>query len=425
MQIFKRNLFGVLSSFVFALGCFFLTISPVSAQLACGQTFDPREVDSASCPSTCSVDILRPMTDGKTCCGWLNNSANKCFAAAVEYGNFVSNSNTLCVRNLITLTGEKTLVPLAASPMFCCGYLNGTSCVKEEPVVPIPSICRLNRDLDNGQCGSKAGCPPNHKCIWLLGSGECEERTKECRGNAQCGQTGTLGQCGYENGCLDGEVCREPSASDAIRCSNGELAFCGPKCVGSTDCPAVIPGVCDGGSGSAYKCGIAGGCSIGSYCDPFSKSCISAPSTCGAKPPVDPGDPERDPTLPPTPTPPPFDDSGNTGGGIDIFKGPNAENFKQLNPFRLLNVGADIERSFSSPGGIITRTLAFLWPLAGLALFFMLVWGGFEILSKANDAKAMEAGKQRITMAILGFVLLFASFWIVQIISWIFGLSIL
>lgn len=147
------------------------------------------------------------------------------------------------------------------------------------------------------------------------------------------------------------------------------------------------------------------------------------------------------PTPTPRPTSPPTppsggggggDDDGDGGGGdgegtpdagFDIFKGPNAETFKELNPFTMLE--SPVAGQFNSPAGIVNRVMMFLWPLAGLALFFMLVWGGFEILSKASDAKAVQAGRQRITMAIIGFVLLFASFWIIQIVQWIFGLSIL
>ena len=55
----------------------------------------------------------------------------------------------------------------------------------------------------------------------------------------------------------------------------------------------------------------------------------------------------------------------------------------------------------------------------------MLSWGGFEMLTGAADPKAQEAGKQRITAAIIGFLLLFASYWLAQLVQAIFGISIL
>lgn len=87
-------------------------------------------------------------------------------------------------------------------------------------------------------------------------------------------------------------------------------------------------------------------------------------------------------------------------------------------------IGGKIAR-FSTPGGIISEALTFLFPAAGLILFVMIVWGGFEMLSGAASAKSKDAGRQRITAAIIGFILLFAAYWIAQILEVVFGISIL
>lgn len=78
-----------------------------------------------------------------------------------------------------------------------------------------------------------------------------------------------------------------------------------------------------------------------------------------------------------------------------------------------------------TPKGIISHALPILFVLAGLILFVMLIWGGFEMLTGAANSKSQEAGKQRITAAIIGFLIIFASYWIAQIIQAIFGISIL
>ncbi len=80
---------------------------------------------------------------------------------------------------------------------------------------------------------------------------------------------------------------------------------------------------------------------------------------------------------------------------------------------------------FSRPGGILSALLPWLFTFAGLILFIMLLWGGFEMLSGAATPKSQEAGKQRITAALTGFALLFMSYWFAQIIEYIFGLNIL
>lgn len=79
----------------------------------------------------------------------------------------------------------------------------------------------------------------------------------------------------------------------------------------------------------------------------------------------------------------------------------------------------------STPGGIISRALTFAFPIAGLALFVMIVAGGLQILAGATNAKSLEEGKKRVTMAIVGFLILFASYWVAQILEIIFGVKIL
>lgn len=112
-------------------------------------------------------------------------------------------------------------------------------------------------------------------------------------------------------------------------------------------------------------------------------------------------------------------DEGTTENtsGMDIFQGPKSADFKELNPLRG-------NPSLSSPGGILSRVLIFAFPLAGLILFTMLVWGGFEMLVGATG-KGIDAGKQRVTNAVIGFFALFISYWVFQIVEVIFGLQIL
>jgi hypothetical protein len=134
-----------------------------------------------------------------------------------------------------------------------------------------------------------------------------------------------------------------------------------------------------------------------------------------------------DPSPSPSPSP---DDDGGTGGGtttspspnIDIFEGPTSANFKSLNPLEMF--GSAEGKKLTSPGAIISRMLLFAFPLAGLILFVMIVWGGFEMLVGATS-KGIEAGKQRVTAAIVGFTLLFVAYWVFQIIEVIFGVVIL
>lgn len=130
----------------------------------------------------------------------------------------------------------------------------------------------------------------------------------------------------------------------------------------------------------------------------------------------------------PSSPPPEFDDPGDA---IDPIEAPTNETFDALNPLQIAG-GETVEASapseyaeqLSTPGGIITRMLEFIFPIAGLILFLMISWGGFEVLSGAGDSSKVTAGKQRVTAAIVGFLILFASYWMVQIMELVFGVVI-
>ena len=81
--------------------------------------------------------------------------------------------------------------------------------------------------------------------------------------------------------------------------------------------------------------------------------------------------------------------------------------------------------TFSTPRGIISFVLPYLFTFAGIILFVMIVWGGFEMLTGATDPKQQEAGKQRIVAGIIGFLLIFSAYWLAQLLQTIFGISIL
>ncbi len=87
--------------------------------------------------------------------------------------------------------------------------------------------------------------------------------------------------------------------------------------------------------------------------------------------------------------------------------------------------GGQPKEAFATPRGIISYLLPFLFTLAGLILFVMIIWGGFEMLTGAADPKSQEAGKQRITAGVIGFIIIFAAYWLAQLLQTIFGVSIL
>jgi hypothetical protein len=76
-------------------------------------------------------------------------------------------------------------------------------------------------------------------------------------------------------------------------------------------------------------------------------------------------------------------------------------------------------------GGIIGAFLPYTLTIAGLILFGMLVMGGFTMLAGAADKESQEHGKKQITSALIGFFVIFAAYWIAQILQVIFKINIL
>lgn len=100
----------------------------------------------------------------------------------------------------------------------------------------------------------------------------------------------------------------------------------------------------------------------------------------------------------------------------------NQELLDDLNPLKLFSTKAD---QLSTPGGIISEVLKYAFPIAGMILFGMLVLAGVKMLTGATNSKNMDEGKQIIGTAVAGFIVLFASYWIIQLIEVIFGIKIL
>jgi hypothetical protein len=79
----------------------------------------------------------------------------------------------------------------------------------------------------------------------------------------------------------------------------------------------------------------------------------------------------------------------------------------------------------SDIGRLISTILPTALVIAGFILFLYMVFGGFLIISSAGNAKKTEEGQQALTNAIIGFALIFTSYWIIQIIEVLTGISIL
>lgn len=76
---------------------------------------------------------------------------------------------------------------------------------------------------------------------------------------------------------------------------------------------------------------------------------------------------------------------------------------------------------FENIGDIVSSLLNIIFPVAGLILFIMLIWGGFEYLTSAGEAAQAEKAQKRMTAALIGFVFVFVAYWLTQLLTFIFG----
>ncbi len=358
---------------------YFLSVTTVGA-IGCGNVITAAGAATPTCECTNSSGGIQavPISDTQFCCGWSDDSEpDNCVATEPITGPAQCGDEFRAPRACeCTNSGSQPQIVNLGGGQYCCGWHNPETPADRCQATEFSYGCGATVILDAAQAPTFAcSCPGTN---WFP-SQQTETTKTHC--------------CGFF---FEGAT---------NKCSPTLVA--NPRCFNTSGC-----GLCT--DAQAY-CRVQSGLA----------SCEKIPGQCGFPEPEPPADPPpADP--PPGDAEPPPEGGGDVeeSSGLNIFDPPTSETFRLLNPFNIIGGDTAADR-FSSPTGFINRALAFLFPLAGLALFFMLVWGGFEILSKAADAKAVQAGRQRITAAVIGFTLLFTSFWIIQIVEWVFGLSIL
>ncbi len=90
-----------------------------------------------------------------------------------------------------------------------------------------------------------------------------------------------------------------------------------------------------------------------------------------------------------------------------------------------INVPAGTQADFQDLGSVFTRLLQYIFPLAGIILFAMILISGFQLLTSAGDPKAMDSAKQRLTWGIVGFIVIFVAFWLIKLLEFLLGVVIL
>lgn len=90
------------------------------------------------------------------------------------------------------------------------------------------------------------------------------------------------------------------------------------------------------------------------------------------------------------------------------------------------NQGIGDTEQFNSLGGLISAILPNVYVLAGLILLFFLIFGGLTVILGAGkgNQENVEKGKKVLTSVLIGFLVVFASYWIIQILEILTGIEI-
>jgi hypothetical protein len=81
-------------------------------------------------------------------------------------------------------------------------------------------------------------------------------------------------------------------------------------------------------------------------------------------------------------------------------------------------------QDLSGVGSLVSLFLNISFVIAGLILLFYFILGGIGIIGSAgqDDPQKLEQAKKTATSALIGFIIVFASYWIVKLIGQLIGM---
>lgn len=74
---------------------------------------------------------------------------------------------------------------------------------------------------------------------------------------------------------------------------------------------------------------------------------------------------------------------------------------------------------------VLQLGIIYLFIAAVLATLFFIIWGGIQWISSGGDAKSIDGARKKITFAVVGLIITFMSFLIINIVGRFFGINLL
>lgn len=84
-----------------------------------------------------------------------------------------------------------------------------------------------------------------------------------------------------------------------------------------------------------------------------------------------------------------------------------------------------VKAGYGDMGQIVSAILPYIFVIAGIILLFMLIIGGIGLMTSGGNPDKTKAGYGRITNALIGFLIIFISYFVAQLVQIVLGVKFL
>jgi len=87
--------------------------------------------------------------------------------------------------------------------------------------------------------------------------------------------------------------------------------------------------------------------------------------------------------------------------------------------------GTNFKFANGTVGGVVSSLLQYIYVIAGLILLIMLIMGGITLMTAAGDQNKTKQGYGMISSGLIGFLIIFISYFVAQIVQVALGVKFL
>jgi len=88
-----------------------------------------------------------------------------------------------------------------------------------------------------------------------------------------------------------------------------------------------------------------------------------------------------------------------------------------------INQKAGLTAYYVKPAQIIQIALPYIFGIAGIILLLNIISSGLKMMTSAGDPKVLQAAQAKLTTSVIGVLVLFVSFWVVQLVMKFLGIN--